>query len=258
MKYKLPKSFYLKLTFILVVLFFAYSSNQFFIEATLNNQDLSTSQQVRLILQQVMSEQKPDYPMEEEIYVEETTYPGNKIPNTIPETTQSHPRFEYSQEQANLFNQGVDMRLLNQYFLEKSNQVRQELDWEPMTIGWYLEEGSLARVQELSDYHYLSTETVDGQVFRSHFFEIDRADYRLGENLYELFISAGDIHLSTWQDEEILADYLFNIFEDALASDNYYVYHSQYISIRAAATDYKINDSPYVRLVVSLILDTEF
>ena len=109
----------------------------------------------------------------------------------------------------------------------------------------------------MGDYHYLSSITADGADFRAHFPNVSDAEYRLGENLYELYISAGDVHLTTWENEKILADYLFDVYADAVSLSNYDIYQSQYVSIYASPTDYSVDEVPYVRLVVSLVLDTE-
>ena len=110
---------------------------------------------------------------------------------------------------------------------------------------------------ELGAYNYLSSSTVEGSAFYNFFPEISEPQYRLGENLYELYIASDDIHLETWENSEILADYLYGVFRDSLEAELYQNYHGAYVWVHAEPTDYQIENASYVRLVVVLLLDTQ-
>ncbi|MGX7076421.1 hypothetical protein [Globicatella sanguinis] len=86
---------------------------------------------------------------------------------------------------------------------------------------------------------------------------MEHASSRLGENLYELYIAADDIHLSTWLKPEIFADYLYRAFETSTHAELYQNFNSQYIKVVASPTDFRVDDTAYVRLVVVLVMDTQ-
>lgn len=259
MNNRFPKSFYFKLTFIVIVLTLAYVRNQSFIQATMNDETLNFTQSVSTIIREMMQlpEQANDSQGIISEGISEQAQPGNQEPYQIDESILSYDHYITAKEIADEFNASLNILALNDAFIKQVNHMRSIKDWDPMTIGYHLEEGTLRRVKELGEYHYLDSVTVDGLDFRTQFPQVENAEYRLGENLYELYISAGDIHLSTWENPKILADYLFDVYADAISLTNYNVYHSQYISIYAEPTDYNVNEVPYIRLVVSLIMDTE-
>lgn len=258
MKHKFPLSFYFKLIFITVVLLFTYVQNYSFIQATLSDESIGLQESFTSIMKEVMG--LPNASQINQLnsnYISEHAEPGNTIPYEINDQIKYTENFSIAQDKAEEFNQALDMYALNDAFMRKVNYMRANMDWEPLTVGYHLEDGVNARVKELTQNQYLSSLTTQGQDFRAHFFEITDPQYRLGENLYELYISAGDIHLTTWQNPKILADYLYDTFQEAISHSNYDVYSSQYIAIRAEATDYNIDESPYIRLVVSLVSDTQ-
>lgn len=256
MKYKLTKAFYLKCIFILGVLLLAYRTNQSFIQTTLSDNALSFQESLTLILKEVIGISNSTKTESLELgTISNFAEPGNMTPYEVDEQIRNSENYLIAQDKAEAFNQSIDLYALNEAFLHKTNYMRSHLVWEPLLIGYQLEEGVNKRVKELAENQYLSSYTFEGLDFRAHFDHISDPQYRLGENLYELFISAGDVHLTTWQNPKILADYLFDVFKEAISLNNYDVYRSQYIAIRAEPTDYNINESPYIRLVVSLVSD---
>lgn len=259
MNNRFPRSFYFKLTFIMIVLMLTYARNQSFIQASLNDETLNFSQSVSTIIREVMQlpEQSSDSQMIVSDVISEHAQPGNQEPYQIDESILNYDNYITAKQIAADFNSSLNNLALNDAFIKQVNHMRAMKDWNPMNIGYHLEEGVLTRVKELGEYHYLDSVTIDGLDFRTQFPQVENAEYRLGENLYELYISAGDIHLSTWENPKILADYLFDVYADAISLTNYNVYQSQYISVYAEPTDYNVNEVPYIRLVVSLIMDTE-
>lgn len=258
MNTKFPKSFYFKLTFIILVLLFGYIKNQAFIQATMSNESMNFNDSVTSILKEVMNLPQESEPTELDpslisIYSE----PGNQTPYLIEDEVTSSPNFKTAQEISDKFNESLDEYALNDAFLKQVNHMRVSKGWDAIEIGRYLEAGVEARAQELGQYHYISSLSAEGLDFRSQFPSIESAQYRLGENLYELYISAGDIHISTWQNTTIFADYLFDVFQEEISLSNYDVYKSQYISVHAEPTDYNVNESPYIRLVVTLVMDAQ-
>lgn len=255
---KFPKSFYFKLSFIILLVLFGYFQNQNFIQATLNDESFNVNESFNLIMREVMK--LPNNVENDEViseYISGYAQPGNQVPYQIHEKILSDDNYAIAKQSANQFNAALDNRALNDAFLRQMNHMRGTKGWEQIQFGEHLEEGVLRRVEEMGEYHYLSSITADGADFRAQFPSVSDAEYRLGENLYELYISAGDVHLTTWENEKILADYLFDVYADAVSLSNYDIYQSQYISIYAAPTDYSVDEVPYVRLVVSLVFDTE-
>lgn len=262
--YKLPKSFYFKVLFIILIYGWFYLEYRPIIDATIENPAIPFTHSVQVIFQEILTDSNSNDNFDTYLVdnIDDQTdsssmaQPGNITPYKISSDIVNHPRFQVAVSDASAFNEGVDISLLNEYFKDQVNDMRYQEGWEPVDVGWYLMDGTEQRIHELSKYHYLSKYTIDGNDFRYLFSDVESSEFRLGENLYELFISAGDVHLSTWQNEAILAEYLFDVFEDSISSSNYHLYSYQYITIRAEATDYQINNTPYVRLVVSLIMDT--
>lgn len=183
-------------------------------------------------------------------------YVTSDTPKNIESHIQNNINYQYAMKIAEEFNKNLDIEELNQSFIDLLNEQRQYLEWEPLYMGSHLVHGTRSRVIELSMHHYLDVKTLDGDDFRS-LFAIDDASYRLGENLYELYMSANDIHLSTWQNPEILAQYLMDVLKNSILDEHYQSFASAYIQIRANASDYQVEYQPYVRLVAVLVLDTQ-
>lgn len=258
MKQKLPLSFYLKVMFIVLVLGGGYLSNRSLIDTTIANENLSAMESMNVILQGVMGMQgniKPEPPVTSP--VDEVAFPGNITPQLITEDVKNLPNYQLAQQRAEGFNQSFNADQVNDLFNQSINEFRLQSGTATMSVAPYLAEGARARALELGLYNYLSSNTVEGNAFYNFLPEISEPQYRLGENLYELYISSDDIHLETWQNSEILADYLYSVFRDSLETDLYQNYHGTYVWVHAEPTDYQIDKASYVRLVVVLLLDTQ-
>lgn len=257
MKEKLPISFYFKLMFIIITLMYAYITHRPLIDATLMNENLSAMESVNVILQGVLGMEgssSQDKPLVSPLDL--VSKPGNTEPQLISEEIKSLANYQIAAERANQFNQQFDGEALNYLLNERINTYRSDINASTMGVGHHLQEGTWNRTEELSLYHYLGSSTIEGTAFYSLFPEIPEPQYRLGENLYELYIAADDIHLETWSNPDILADYVYSIFQDSLESDHYQTYQSAYAWVQAEASDYNVSETAYVRLVVVLILDT--
>lgn len=256
MRDKLPKSFYFKIIFIILVFTFVYNNHSTFIHATLDNPSLSAAESFTAIFKEVMD--LPQRETSQQIaYYNPKAVPANQEPYQLEEEVKYYENYQIAADKATAFNNAFQAEQLNEAFLKRINYMRNMKGWDPVIVGHHLAEGTAARAQELGQYHYLSAYTAEGQDFRAKFPQLPNAGYRLGENLYELFISAGDIHLKTWENSGILADYLYEIFEESISMSNYDIYHSQYIYVHAEPTDYLVDSTPYVRIVVSLVMDIE-
>lgn len=257
MQEKLPISFYFKLGFIILVFGFAYYWRGPFIIETIQDNSLTYGQQGRMIFRSLLG-MYPSQPPQvlPNLSNKIVGHPGNSQPLVIDEEIKSLEVYQHAEEKARLFNESIDIDQLNQEYLEQLTQSSQgNVNIE---VGYHLKDGSLSRAKELGDYHYLGPTTVEGESFRTQFPLIENSDYRLGENLYELFIAADDIHLKTWGEHpDVFAHYLIEAFQGSLDPTAYQNYQSQYITVYAKATDYQIEDAPYVRMVVVLNLDTE-
>lgn len=258
MKHKLPISFYFKLLFIIIVLGGTYLVNHSLINATMADPSLSTVESVNVILQGILGIPKQG---EQELISNHSTegvsFPGNTQPQLIPEEIKEHPNYQLALERADQFNQTFDATEVNAYLVDQVNQYRLDYSSTIATSASYLSTGAQARAFELAKYHYLSSNTVDGTAFYSFFPDIIEPQYRLGENLYELYIAADDIHLETWQNSKILASYLYGVFQDSLETELYQNYRGLYAWVHAEPSDYQIDDASYIRLVVVLTLDTQ-
>ncbi|MBG9981017.1 hypothetical protein HZY91_06895 [Facklamia sp. DSM 111018] len=257
MQEKLPISFYFKLIVIILVFGFAYYWRGPFIIETIQDDSLTYGQQGRMIFRSLLgmypSQTSPVLP---NLSSKIVGHPGNSQPVVIDEEIKSLEAYQHAEEKASFFNKSIDIDQLNQAYLEQLAQSSQGK--KNIEVGYHLKDGNLSRAKELGEYHYLGPMTVDGESFRTQFPLIENSDYRLGENLYELFIAADDIHLKTWGEHpEVFAHYLIDAFQDSLDQEAYQNYQSQFISAYAQATDYQIDDAPYVRMVVVLNLDTD-
>lgn len=258
MKRKVPISFYFKLTFISLVLGSTYLLNRPLIDATFANETLSTIESMNVILQNVLGMQEStDFELPISTTFEMVSYPGNTQPQLIPEEVKTHPNFLLAKEHSEKFNQYFNPEEVNAFLVERINEFRLAYGSANSSVVAYLAEGARIRALDLGAYHYLSSSTVDGLSFYSLFPEINEPQYRLGENLYELYIAADDIHLQTWENSEILANYLYSVFQDSLETELYQNYQGIYTWVHAEPSDYQMNDASYVRLVVVLILDTQ-
>lgn len=193
---------------------------------------------------------------ETEIHSDEVVYNTSESPIILEETILSLENYQVASEAAMQFNDHIDLTLLNEYFTNLVNNSRSMMQFQPLVTGNHLHEGVSLRVNELSQYHYFASTTLNGESFRTAY-ELVNVEQRLAENLYELYISTTDIHLKTWQDMAILAEFLFEQLDSTNQSELYENFTSQYLAVRAAPSDFRIETTPYVRLVVVLAMDTQ-
>lgn len=257
MRHKLPKSFYFKLLFILAFFTFTYINFQPVISATLADPNLSQTQQVRYIIKSILGVKPADTPASLPNLPSLTVaQPGNSQPTLIDEQVQGLKNYQVALEYADLFNQTLNIEQLNKVFINEMNEEYSGAS--TVLLGDHLKIGTQLRAQELAQYHYLGPDTVSGESFRSFFSELPDNQYRLGENLYELYIAASDIHLKTWSENPtVFSDYLVEVFSQSIDKSLYSTYGSQYLFVYAEPTDYQIDTTSYVRLVAVLILDTQ-
>lgn len=258
MKQRVPISFYFKLAFIILVLGGTYVANRPLIDATFADENLTTLESVNVIFQSVLGMQgNTELEQTAGSPVETVSFPGNTQPQLISDEVKAHPNYQSAEERAKRFNQYFDAEQVNFFLTNRMNEFREDYGSVNSSVANYLAEGTRARALELGTYHYLSSMTVDGLSFYELFPDIIEPQYRLGENLYELYIAADDIHLETWQNSEILGDYLYSVFQDSLETELYQNYHGVYAWVHAEPSDYQIDNASYVRLVVVLSLDTQ-
>lgn len=242
--YKIPKLFYVKLAFILSVLVVVGIQQREMIGATLARSELTTFQKITTIVQETLG-----VPVQEPQSVEEVHVTTSVVPRTLDVAVTQTALYQEAQQVAVNFNQNIDMTALNQHLIAQIQSQKPDV-----MLGAHLEYGANQRAIELSEYHYLGNQTLSGESFRS-LFPLEASEYRLSEQLYEVYVSARDVHLTTWQNEAILADYIIKLLSENNAGLQH-SYASQYVSIQAAASDYSVGETPYVRLVIVLITDT--
>lgn len=251
---KLGVSFYLKLFVVTVYIGSVFYFHHQSIKQVLSNPDLSYKQRVMQLSRTIMGLSIDQETSIEPVPYQELTFPGNKTPITDTDVFLSHSQMQAGQVKADSFNQDLDLEKLNQAFTKRL----QEIGTHDLQVGQHLRTGNLMRLNQLSRYAYLDGKTPEGQDFRTCFSQIEVPEYRLGENLYEVFIAADDIHLQTWaENEEVFADYLTKVFlsSDELSDQTHF--SSLYVSAKAAVSDYQMASSTYIRLVVVLTLDTQ-
>ncbi|MCR8969242.1 hypothetical protein [Facklamia sp. 7083-14-GEN3] len=254
MKKHFPLSFYFKILFIVLGFGTAYYCHEEVIDQVLSQEGLSTFQRLSKISKELIGIEKLPDEESPDIINQIQSYPGNKQPIQYPPAIVEHPRFIKSQQKADLFNDQLDISELNRSFVEEVN--RAYFTQRTVFPAPYLSNGNLLRLEELNDYAYLDSKTIDGVNFRERFYGIEDNQYRIGENLYEVFISSDDIHLDTWsKDEAVFAQYLAEAFFEQ--TEDFYDMKRVYLSAKASATDFRLDDSSYVRIVVVLNFDTQ-
>lgn len=245
---------WLKLVVVVLVWGFFYWVNAVAIQEVTSNPNLSIYEKSASVAKIMLG--LPAGPIENNKQVEETNYATSATPITLSDQEMQSENYLRSLEAAQFFNQAFDSQVLNQAFTNQINQARSDKGWESLMVGSHLQSGAYQRAQQLSDYHYLGHDTLDGQAFWS-LYPLENASYRLGENLYEVYISVDDIRLTTWQNTDIFAQYLAGAFQSVTQTDTYQAFYSQNVQVIASATDYAPNGQAYVRLVAVLVMDTE-
>ncbi|MBK0347440.1 hypothetical protein JDW15_02165 [Aerococcaceae bacterium zg-ZJ1578] len=239
-----------KVIFIAVVWLMLYLPNQEAIQSIIQQDNQSTLDKVVQVTRQLLNLPLPEKNISSEIIgTNQTTF---TTPRQFNPAVYHHNNFQYAERVAQQFNQDVNLDELNRIFVSKINEKYNAAK----SVGPHLAEGTIQRAAQLSDFHYLNTETVNGESFAS-LFEIPQAETRISEYLYELHIVATDVHLKIWKNSEILADYLLKALEKNNFFNHEQQWVSQYIAIKVAASDYLVDKSPYVRMVLVLTMDTQ-
>ncbi|MHA3224956.1 hypothetical protein ACV7JQ_03140 [Globicatella sulfidifaciens] len=246
----------IKLLFIIFVWGFLFWNNRQAIHDIVSQTNRSAVDKGMQITRQILGANQHDISNQSTGRKIGTENATSKSPRTLDEAVLTSVNYLHAQEVAQQFNQQLDIDSLNEQFTILINQTRAANNWALLSVGYHLAAGVDQRINQLADYHYLGSQTIDNQDFRS-LFEIEDASSRLGENLYELYIAADDIHLSTWLKPEIFAEYLHRAFETSAHAELYQNFNSQYIKIVASPTDFRVDDIAYVRLVVALVMDTQ-
>lgn len=240
--------FYVKLFFIMLVTLWAYQSHRSAIHTILADRELSTQDRI-IEITKVLLDLPLSLPDEKPKPTEDNAKMSSSTPTILDAEITQSANYQYAAQIAQDFNQKLSMTSLNEAYISLINKnINPQIQ-----IGPYLGEGTRERVKLLSDYNYFSSQTIDGKDFRTLYPNIPDNQYRIGENVYELFISADDIHLKTWQNGQILAKYLFSQFKQY---DNLDEYQHQYLSVYVSPSDYKVEELPYVRMVAVVTYDT--
>ena len=231
-------------------------ANQAMIRSVWQDRSLSRGQATIQIIQRLLGMPKPRQEMPSVASTE-----GNQVTNTEPHELTAiqmqSPTYQAATQVAQVFNQTLDLAAVNQHFTQLVNQQRLGQGWSELTVATHLAEGTFYRAQELSDYHYLSSLTHEGENFTVVYPAIWNSDSRLGESTFELHIATNDIHVQTWQEHpDVLAAYLQKSFSQILQSDLSASYQSQYVAVYASASEQNFGEVPYVRLLAVLTSDT--
>ncbi|MBD3949503.1 hypothetical protein I4Q36_08235 [Tuanshanicoccus lijuaniae] len=244
----------LKIVVIAVVWLLLYLPNQTAIHSIVSQGNYSFTEKVERVTRQLLN--LPISSNEQTTEMVGTTQPHFTTPRQLKQAVMSHKNFQYADRVARQFNQQLDLDVVNQLLVAKINKYYGDNASQVKDVGHHLAEGTDTRAGQLSDFHYLSEHTISGESFRS-LFTLPQVETRISEYLYELSMVATDVHLKTWANSEILADYLFKILErnDFFNQENDWT--SQYLAIKAAASDYLVDKSAYVRLVVVLTMDNQ-
>ena len=178
---------------------------------------------------------------EDEVNIEDITTPT--LPNKL--KVQNQEAYNYGRNIADSFNAVQDPIAITQAFnsLPTDNN---NLPAKTIDVGVNLLQGAKNRVRQLADNHYFSNLTKDGQDFRTLYTEIPNSQYRIGEQLYELYLIADDVRLQAWHQPDILAKFLNQALGKELNAKDFTY---QLITVRLAPTTYTVKGVPYVRLV---------
>lgn len=272
MNQKFPKSFYFKLIVIIFFSTWVWSDYHTVFRQHFANNEITLQEKVLESFRTILSMDQPviqtpgqdgsklqgpgrsleDSPVLFDTQNYRLTQPGSEQAQEIDPQILDHPNYKIASQKAEIFNQNINLDSLNEYFQSETPLHQQK------KIGNYLAEGSKERATELAEHHYLGSNTVDGKSFREHFPAIPESQFRLGESLYELYIAANDIHIQTWLSHpEVLADHLAKTFSQSMNNQDFSGYKSQYLAVHASPTDYQIDQTPYIRIVVVLTLDAK-
>lgn len=253
--YRLPLSFYWKLVTIIMISGITLIYHRHYIIATWQNSSYTPLHATTLIAKHIIG--LPEQTHVQLSHPTANTIQSSEVPRALDTRVMQSEQYIQAQNVATQFNQQIDLAYLNQLLTQKMNTQRLNNGWQAIVTGDHLQNGAHHRVTELSEYYYLNSTTVEGDDFRVRFPNIENAQYRIGENLLEVYLAGTDIHLTTWHDENILADYLVDALNELVTQTQFENYASQYIAIKAAASDYILNNTAYVRLVVVVEMDIQ-
>lgn len=179
-------------------------------------------------------------------------------PRSVDLAVQQSEAYQRASEIAQTFNQQLDLVALNIAWVNEVNRLREAQGWHSVVYGNHLISGTYARSQQLAEYYYLSSQTPTGDSFRVMHPEIWQVESRLGESTFELYISAQDVHITTWQEHpDVLATYIIKAFSETLTSEISHDYQSQAIVVYMVPSDQQTEGNPYVRLVAVLTQDIQ-
>lgn len=155
------------------------------------------------------------------------------------------------------FNQLIDRYQLNVAINQQLNQQISNLVIQLPAdyLVWPLEQGALNRI----DYIISTTESIDQlSIDRSTLiddYQLTGQVYHMGEQIYELFIHTGDIHLKTWENPQIFAEYLIDAMQLNKSVESGFQDVQLYITGKAFPNIRQ--DEDYLRIIVvaNLIYD---
>lgn len=245
-------STWIKLWMILFVWVFFFKLYEVDIQQVVTNNSLSSFEKVGEVSRIILGLPRGQG-LQEVLPFEEGDLASPSSPQQVSEDVRSSLAYQKSLATANAFNQDLDLASLNQAFSDQVNQVRLGNGWELIQVDEALSVGTLLRAEELDQYHYFGSQTADGSEFRSlHLLENTGS---LSEVIFEVYISTGDIHLTTWaQYPNILADYLMQVLPSLVVEANYAQINNQYLVARAAPTYMTSHGQAYVRLIFVVTL----
>lgn len=192
------------------------------------------SRSVQVIFDIPMTEDSID---QESFDVSQISTPS--IPQVAP--TQEDEKQQYASKVIDTFNRHQDPIALTESFI-RSNRSQ----YSDIQVGHEIVSGAIERVKELADGYYFSELTRDGQDFRSHYLNLPDYQYRIGEQLFELYLIADDVRLEAWQQPDILAAFLSDSFGNEIQGQDY---SHELLAVRLGPTPFSVKGVPYVRLV---------
>lgn len=190
--------------------------------------------------------------------VQQTLLPTTErtAPHAVASDVQQMSSYQQALKVAQQFNETIDFVALNIHWVNEVNGLREAQGWQPLVYGNHLISGTYDRAKELAENYYLSSQTVTGESFRVMHPNIWQVESRLGESTFELYISATDVHITTWQKHpDVLATYIVKAFKETLLSEVSADYASQAIVVYMVPSDQQVEGTPYVRLVAVLTQD---
>lgn len=174
-----------------------------------------------------------------------------KMAYVINDTSQpSDGQTEILYTSADDFNQAIRSYPLNLAINEQLNSRIPHLTIQlpPDDIVWNLEQGGLNRIEMIvNTSESIEHVTIDRSTLIDDYGLTGRV-FHMGEQIYELFIHTGDIHLKTWQNPDIFATYLIDAMQLTQSIEAGQLDTQVYVTVRAYPTIR--NGEDYIRLLV--------